>query len=204
MLETGELLGEPLPTRDRRNAILLYEASEGGAGVLKRLMEDAARWRQLAERALELMHFKHQDGAIVEDPATDPCVAGCYRCLLSYYNQPDHELINRQDGAIVALLDRLTRCDAGGEPGGDRPAADGDLWLTALADWGAPLPVAETIDGLRHPLCWPTLMVMAVAGPAPASLVDRCADLGRDLIELPSMPGEAMPPALANALGVAA
>ncbi|TCP37586.1 DEAD/DEAH box helicase [Sphingomonas sp. BK235] len=203
VLETGELLGEPLPTRDRRNAILLYEASEGGAGVLKRLMEDTARWRQLAERALELMHFKHQDGAIVEDPATDPCVAGCYRCLLSYYNQPDHELINRQDGAIVALLDRLTRCDAGGEPGGDRHTTDGDPWLTALADWRAPPPVAETIDGLRYPLCWPTLMVMAVAGRAPASLVDRCADLGRDLIELPTMPGEAMPPALAHALGVA-
>ena len=52
VLEAGELLGEPLPTRDDRRTLLLYEASEGGAGVLKRLMEDVSdagggspRWR---------------------------------------------------------------------------------------------------------------------------------------------------------------
>ena len=200
VLETGEMLGEPLPTRDKRNAILLYEASEGGAGVLKRLMEDAALLRGLTQKALELMHFTRQDGVLVHEPATDPCVAGCYRCLLSYYNQPDHELINRQDNAVVALLDRLARC----EPQGHRSAANGEPWLAALAGWGAPPPVAETIDGVAHPLCWPTLMVMAVAGSAPASLVGRCADLGRDLIELPDVPCEVMPLPLAQALGVTA
>ena len=200
VLETGEMLGEPLPTRDKRKAILLYEASEGGAGVLKRLMDDAAHWRRLAQGALELMHFTRQSGVLVDDPATDPCVAGCYRCLLSYYNQPDHELINRKDNVIMALLDRLTRC----EPRGRRSAAGNEPWLAALADWGAPPPVAETIDGVAHPLCWPKLMVMAVAGSAPTSLVGRCADLGRDLIELPDTPGEVMPPALGQALGVTA
>ena len=30
------------------------------------------------------------------------CVKGCYRCLLSYYNQPDHELIDRTDEAVEA------------------------------------------------------------------------------------------------------
>jgi hypothetical protein len=25
------------------------------------------------------------------------CEAGCYKCLLSYYNQPDHTLIDRMD-----------------------------------------------------------------------------------------------------------
>ena len=32
-LEEGEILGEPLPARDNRRAILAYEATEGGAGV---------------------------------------------------------------------------------------------------------------------------------------------------------------------------
>jgi very-short-patch-repair endonuclease len=41
------------------------------------------------------------------------CEAGCYRCLLSYYNQPDHELIDRQDkdagGLLLDVLCRLTQ-----------------------------------------------------------------------------------------------
>jgi len=43
----------------------------------------------------------------------DPeCEAGCYRCLLSYYNQPDHELIDRRDPAVLRLLCRLTEAEA--------------------------------------------------------------------------------------------
>jgi very-short-patch-repair endonuclease len=41
------------------------------------------------------------------------CEAGCYRCLLSYYNQPDHELIDRKDvetdGLLLDVLCRLTQ-----------------------------------------------------------------------------------------------
>ena len=37
-LEEGEVLAEPMPTRDVRNGFLLYEATEGGAGVLTRLV----------------------------------------------------------------------------------------------------------------------------------------------------------------------
>jgi very-short-patch-repair endonuclease len=40
------------------------------------------------------------------------CEAGCYRCLLSYYNQPDHPLIDRKDavakGLVLEILCRLT------------------------------------------------------------------------------------------------
>ena len=36
-LEEGEILTEPVPSRERRCAILLFEATEGGAGVLGRL-----------------------------------------------------------------------------------------------------------------------------------------------------------------------
>src|SRR5690606_38441740 len=135
VLETGELLGEPLPTRDNRNAILLYEASEGGAGVLKRLMEGAERWHDLAKCALELMHFKQEDGEWIDDPAADPCVAGCYRCVLSYYNQPDHELMDRKDPEVRELFSALTRVVAA------RPSCsngDNDPWPAALERWGAP------------------------------------------------------------------
>lgn len=200
VLEAGELLGEPLPTRDSRNAILLYEASEGGAGVLKRVAEDPARWRRLAEVALELMHFHRDGSALVDDPASEPCVAGCYRCLLSYYNQPDHELIDRQDRDVRAVLDQLSRCERRDTP----PAQRDEPWLAALDGWGAPIPVSETIDSIIYPLCWPSRMIMAVPGTAPSSLVARCDDLGRSLIELPDAPGKTIPPALAEALGVPA
>jgi hypothetical protein len=36
-------------------------------------------------------------------------VAGCYRCLLSYYNQPDHALVDRRKDAFKLLLTRLAR-----------------------------------------------------------------------------------------------
>lgn len=197
VLETGELLGEPLPTREERNALLLYEASEGGAGVLKRLMEDAARWRRLAEVAIELMHLHRKQGVLVDDPAAEPCVAGCYRCLLSYYNQPDHLLIDRRDEVVRSVLDRMTRC------AGDATAgAASEPWLDALTRWNAPPPEGETIGGIDYPLCWPDRMVMIVTAPAPPSLIAQCRDWGRELIELPVSPPDAIPAPLAEALGV--
>lgn len=199
VLQTGELLGEPLPARDTRNAILLYEASEGGAGVLKRLMESPGRWHAVGKRALELMHFRCEAGEWIDDPEAEPCVAGCYRCLLSYYNQPDHELIDRRAPKVHALFAAFTRAELA--PESDFVDADDD-WSVALERWGAPPPTAETIDGKVYPLCWPGRVVMAVVGSAPPSLVSLCADLGRDLIELPATPGEQMPQALADRLGV--
>jgi len=201
VLETGELLGEPLPTREDRKAILLYEATEGGAGVLKRLMDGPERWKRIAEVAMDLMHLERGEDGHLHD-TEDACVAGCYRCLLSYYNQPDHEMINREDEKVREVLERMARCER------DRPAdvaATGDdPWLAALALWSAPAPRFEIVAGAAWPLCWPDLLVMAVAGTPPPELVARCAAIGRHLIELPELPGETMPPALAAALGVPA
>jgi hypothetical protein len=42
-LEEGEILGDPLPTRENRRAILFYEATEGGAGVLSRIIRNSYR-----------------------------------------------------------------------------------------------------------------------------------------------------------------
>ena len=39
-LEDSELATEPLPDRKKRRHLLFYEASEGGAGVLRQLVED--------------------------------------------------------------------------------------------------------------------------------------------------------------------
>lgn len=196
VLETGELLGEPLPTRESRNAILLYEATEGGAGVLKRLMDGPERWRRLAEVAVDLMHLKRDGGILID--AENPCVAGCYRCLLSYYNQPDHDLIDRRDERVRTLLDQLSRCD-----NADQSAENAHCsWSAALKGWGVPAPQTTIVAGTCYPLYWPDLLVLAVAGPLAPEIVAWCREKDRDLIELSPIPGATMPTELARALGV--
>jgi hypothetical protein len=92
-LEEGEVLGESLPGRHDRRAILIYEAAEGGAGVLARLVDDAASLSRVITKAIEICHFdverfkaeKMKPDAL-KDLVDAKCVAACYRCLLSYYN----------------------------------------------------------------------------------------------------------------------
>lgn len=136
-LEESELVAEPLPTRDNRQSILFFEAAEGGAGVLTRLATEPTAIATVAMKALEIMHYLppaqgqawlREDLQEELDENQQPlCEAGCYRCLLSYYNQPDHTLIDRKDkdagGQLLAILCRLTQAkttlalqDQGQEP----------------------------------------------------------------------------------------
>jgi hypothetical protein len=120
-LEEGEILAEPMPSREERNGFLLYEATEGGAGVLTRLVTDRERLAEVARKALSIMHFAVIDEAslpadghgLVDVPNTS-CVAACYRCLMSYYNQPDHERIDRRDADAKTLLVKLARAVTSG------------------------------------------------------------------------------------------
>ncbi|MFA6700486.1 MAG: DEAD/DEAH box helicase [Thiomicrospira sp.] len=114
-IEESELVAEPLPNNEDRKAILLYEAAEGGAGVLNRLAKEPKALAEVSQKALEIMHFKRptdnqawsyetlsaneqlKDGHAI-------CEAGCYQCLLSYFNQPDHENINRRNEGALRLL----------------------------------------------------------------------------------------------------
>lgn len=113
-LEEAEVLGEPMPTRDDRKAIFFYEATEGGAGVLTQVLAQPEAMSHVARRALEVMHFDMEKGLPtsadqLKDKEGTRCVAACYRCLMSYYNQPDHENIDRRDGPTRELLLRLAR-----------------------------------------------------------------------------------------------
>lgn len=94
-LEDRELAVEPLPSADERRRILFYEAAEGGAGVLRQLLDEPGDLAKVVDRALSICHYDPKTG---EDVATgrDRCVAACYDCLLSYYNQLDHQLVHRK------------------------------------------------------------------------------------------------------------
>jgi len=106
-LEDGELAAEPLPSTDDRRSILLYESAEGGAGVLRRLAEDPNAINRVAETALSICHFDPATGQDLRRAPTakEDCEAACYDCLLSYTNQPDHELLDRT--SIADILRRV-------------------------------------------------------------------------------------------------
>ncbi len=96
-LEDSELAAEPLPSADERRQLLFYEAAEGGAGVLRRLVEDAGAWSAVTRRALELCHFDPENGDDLRHAsgASEDCEAACYDCLMSYTNQLDHRRLDR-------------------------------------------------------------------------------------------------------------
>ena len=140
-LEESELAATPLPDGNHRNATLLYEAAEGGAGVLSRIATDPHAIRRVAVRALEFCHWRSRSGSwsdAADLENTDvQCEAGCYRCLLSYANQPDHERIDRRNDIVLALLCRLTRADS--EMGSAHGAGAKDAFEALLRQCGSGL-----------------------------------------------------------------
>lgn len=216
-LEESELLAEPLPDRKSRNGVLFYEATEGGAGVLTRLVRDDQALSRVAYAALKMLHF---DLPAVGEPlpalddlndvAGTQCVAGCYRCVLSYYNQPDHLVIDRRDRAARALLLRLAvgrtqllpaldgrapsvsiaLCELTGAPSVavDTPSLSTSAEFNA-ATFGLPLPsdVGTPIAGMPAVALWRTQRVALVAEGIDVSyLLDR----GLEVVIWPAAPSE--------------
>lgn len=109
-LEDNELAAEPLPDRQRRTSLLFYEATEGGAGVLRQLTEERTALADVAKVALHLCHFEPET---LEDlrkapGALETCEAACYHCLMTYANQRDHEMLDRK--SIKDKLAQLANC----------------------------------------------------------------------------------------------
>ena len=206
-LEEGEVLGEPLPSREDRRAILTYEATEGGAGVLAQLIEDPKALRRVAHTALTLMHYDHVDEAIAAGDSTlladqnATCVRGCYRCLLSYYNQPDHEKIDRTDSEAKLVLIDLARGEL--RLTGRRPPSDETTsWLAVFKELGLPAPDSEpaTLAGQEFPFVWRINRAAAATVPLTEATLAYAEEMGWILFELPSEPTTSLPEALISAL----
>lgn len=151
-LEDSELAAEPLPSEDNRQSILFFEAAEGGAGVLHRLIDDPKAIRRVARAALELCHY---DPKTLEDQHRHPrakadCSTACYDCLMSYGNQRDHPLLDRREvvDLLEALRDATVQASSGPEPRAFKlkrllALCDSELersWLQVLEDRGLTLP----------------------------------------------------------------
>lgn len=193
-LEDGETSTEPVPSRDRRNAILMYEATEGGAGVLSRLVQEPNKIAEVARAALELMHFENidvaiseQDSQLLSTPQSAHCVKGCYRCLLSYYNQPDHELIDRTDEDVCRLLIKLASATVRPLKLASHSAPKIEMWLRAFEEWKYPSPSNSPldIDGLEVPLVWREHRVAAVLGDFPKEAISKLESMAFSVVILP-------------------
>jgi hypothetical protein len=180
-LEQGEILAEPMPSRDARTGFLFYEATEGGAGVLTRIVAEGDTIAIVARKALEIMHLDLTDGIPAPSEAADipdrpdtTCVAGCYKCLMSYYNQPDHEIIERRDEEARQLLLRLARSATrglGAQPPATPPILPVDdpvlsRWLAMASERGLPAPDATPliVGELSLPLAWRDHYAVAALG----------------------------------------
>ncbi|PHN59440.1 DEAD/DEAH box helicase [Pseudomonas sp. ICMP 8385] len=155
-IEESELVAEPLPKADERRALMFYEAAEGGAGVLTRIASDPASLAQVASNALKLLHhavplgpWKLEDLPALEQTnalGNHICEAGCYQCLLSYFNQPDHENINRRNADALKVLVALANAEV--QPKQDLPLTQESAPANALLkQWLQALDAA----GLRQP-----------------------------------------------------
>ena len=165
---------------------------------------------QVARAALELMHYRDIDAAVVaatvDDLAEAPdarCVVGCYRCLLSYYNQPDHELIDRTDRDAKAILLRLARCQVAATERqvalqAERQLASGAGGLgPSGTGWRAAHGTKERYCRLPGARVWQPrrsgrLMIRRARRPR------RSASLS---LVLPEAPGRCRPPHLVELLG---
>ncbi|MBW2079314.1 MAG: DUF1998 domain-containing protein, partial [Deltaproteobacteria bacterium] len=116
-LEDDELAAEAMPGREDRKVILFYEAAEGGAGVLRQLIYDPKAFATVARDALEICHFDSETGKDKRRAprASEDCEAACYDCLMTYGNQRDHALLDRQ--GIRDLLIQYKNAMVSASPG---------------------------------------------------------------------------------------
>ena len=96
-------------------SILLWEAAEGGLGLVERL-EEVTTLRELARATLRVLHVDPSTGEEREEAAR--CGAACYDCLLSYGNQRDHPALDRR--LVLPWLRRVAELEAPSDDGGAR------------------------------------------------------------------------------------
>jgi hypothetical protein len=171
-------------------------------------MDDPEAISEVARTALGLMHFENIDAAVssgdadlLAEKADEACVRGCYRCLLSYFNQPDHEQIDRGSGEVTQLLVDLAR----GRTVLEKRVAPGGAsspWLKAFEDAG--LPHADTIGvsfaGAEAEFVWRGHFVAATSQAVTADMATEAGNKGWELVALPASPDIGVPKELLDLL----
>ena len=155
------------------------------------------------------MHFENIDKAISEGDAgllrdnkeDSPCVRGCYRCLLSYFNQQDHEHIHRDSLEVKQLLIDL----ACGEVVPEAQAKDENAaspWPIAFKN--AELPSADAkpacFSGVEAEYAWWNHYVAATVKQVTDAMAEDASSKGWELVALPQSPDNGVPDQLSKLL----
>jgi len=93
-VESSELGITPIGNPDSPN-LLMFESSEGSLGVMAAMVRENNIWKKVIDEAWRVCRFDEEDYA----------EKASYKDLLSYYNQPDHPVIDRF--LIKDTLERL-------------------------------------------------------------------------------------------------
>jgi hypothetical protein len=156
-----------------------------------------------------LMHFEKVDEAIAAGDAKlllnrdgEACVRGCYRCLLSYFNQPDHELIDRTSEEAKQMLIDLARGQVVLAVTQDQ-ASEGGGWAIAFKEAGLPPPDASiaSFSGQDMSFAWRSHFVAASVAPLSEATREAADAKGWTLFELPETVAAGVPDALISRFG---
>ena len=151
-LEDSELDSTELPDAEGRGRMLFTESAEGGAGVLRRLVNEPGAIAYVATTALDLLHFDPATGDDLGHApgATERCERGCYNCLLSFANQAEHALIDRHQAKDILMRLASSAAEAGG---GGRSRSATLAALRAACDSSLELEFVDWLEaqGLRLP-----------------------------------------------------
>jgi ATP-dependent helicase YprA (DUF1998 family) len=88
----------PDPENNEKSSIILYETSEGGAGILESLL-NRSTFHDVMKQALTILHEYEEK----------KCDRACYECLCNYYNQYDHDILDRK--LVLPILRNLLTAD---------------------------------------------------------------------------------------------
>ncbi|WP_218133188.1 DEAD/DEAH box helicase [Methanofollis tationis] len=88
----------PDPGDRTKSSIIIYETSEGGAGILESIFNRSA-FHEVIRQALTILHEYDEK----------KCDRACYECLCNYYNQYDHDKFDRK--LVLPLLRRILTAD---------------------------------------------------------------------------------------------
>jgi hypothetical protein len=141
------------------------------------------------------VHSQRISRSFVDAPMTT-CVAACYRCLMSYYNQPDHELLDRRDEQARNFLLRLAHAKtrAGGRARTHRhpkrrtqhqlktPARIACCKRRGPAHCRLRMPSRFSEGAVTLPLIWRSHYVAATIDPLPAALNRKLENKGFEVI----------------------